>query len=224
MISGQQSNHDASASSLPGMLISSLLDGMHAAAQPLTLLRACLSKEHTRSMSQGELRKLVIQSADEVERLCSLFSYMQQLIVIESSKPKILSEQLTALFSQVIEGIELIFKESEMHLLCTMPISCPNIFIDGSRTRQALTSVLQVVHSISKISDTIEVVATCSAEIVRVTVANSQSFVPTLKTEARFRLALAEANIRSQQGRFTWRLQPFSAEIELFGPSIACGG
>ena len=221
MISERQSHRAALASSLPSVLISTLLEGMHAAAQPLTILQACLNKEHTRSMSEYELRKLTVQSANEVERLCSLFSYMQQLITIEASKSKILPEQITALLSHVIEGIELIFKESGMHLLCAMPISCPDILIDGCRTRQALSSVLQVVHSISSISDTIEIVPTCSSEMVSVTVTNLQSFVPTLKTEALFHLALAEANIRSQDGRFTWRLQPFSAEIELFRPSLA---
>jgi hypothetical protein len=36
-----------------------------------------------------------------------------------------------------------------------------------------------------------------------------------MDTEASLSMALAEANIRSQQGNLSWSLQPFGVQIEL---------
>jgi hypothetical protein len=221
MTSEREASCSAISSGMPEALIAALLDGMHAVAQPLTILRSSLCEENTRSMGEVEFRKLTVQSADEVERLCSLFSYMQHMLLVESSKPRLESERISTLLLHAIEGMELIFKDAGMLLLCTVPAACPEVLIDRSRTGEALSTVLQVAQSISNTEDTIELVATCSAEAVCVTVSSSRLPVRTLNTEARLRLALVDANIRSQQGKFTWCWQPFSAQIVFLKASIA---
>jgi hypothetical protein len=66
------------------MLCSNLSRGIHAAAQPLAVLLASLSKGHTDQLNNDELRELTASSAAEVRRVCTLFSCLQQLVMAES--------------------------------------------------------------------------------------------------------------------------------------------
>jgi RNA polymerase sigma factor (sigma-70 family) len=56
-----------------GSLCSNLSHGIHAAAQPLTILLASLNKAHTDRMNTEELRELTASSSEEVQRVCTLF-------------------------------------------------------------------------------------------------------------------------------------------------------
>jgi hypothetical protein len=72
-------------------LCSSLAQGIHAAAQPLTVLLASLSKAHTDPMNSDELRHLTASSAVEIQRVCTLFSSLQQIVMAECIQPQRIS-------------------------------------------------------------------------------------------------------------------------------------
>jgi signal transduction histidine kinase len=194
-------------------LCSNLSHGLHAAAQPLTILRASLS--NTDEMTVTDLQLLVENSAKEVERVCILFSYMQQLVTNESVKPRIAETEIISLIDEVTDGLELLFRESEIELKLVLPDVCNKVVIDGMRTRQALSSVLLLAHVISSSGDTVELTATPSSDSVQIVVTNSNRYPSILSAEARLSMALAEANIRNQQGRFQYALNPFYVCVEL---------
>src|SRR6202008_930231 len=77
------------------MLYSNLAQGIHAVAQPLAVLMASLGKAHTDLMNLDELRELTARSAAQVERACSLFGCLQQLVMAESIKPQLSPTFLT---------------------------------------------------------------------------------------------------------------------------------
>lgn len=190
--------------------------GIHAAAQPLAVLRAGLDGIHTDGMSIGELRELVASSNMEVERVCALFGFMQQIVSAVSIKPDLLETQLLPLLTHATDGVDLLFERDGMFLRSTASDTCLSALINPARTLQALSSVLLVAHSVSKPLDTIELIASSSSSgVVRVVVQNEHSYVDAMNAEQSLNMALAAANIRSQQASLSWSLQPFSVQIDL---------
>jgi hypothetical protein len=200
-------------------LCSNLSHGLHAAAQPLTILRASLS--NTDEMTLAELQLLVTNSAREVERVCTLFSYMQQLVINESVKPRIAEAEIISLIDDVTDGLDLLFRESAMALKVVLPDVCNKVVIDSVRTRQALSSVMLIAHAISNTGDTIELTASSSSDSVQIIVTNSHRNPSILNAEGRLSMALAETNIRNQRGSFQYGLNPFYVCVEL--PTIHVG-
>jgi hypothetical protein len=75
--------------------------------------------------------------------------------------------------------------------------------------------VLLIAHAISRAQDTVELIASSSANGVQIVVRNLTSSVAAMNAETSLSMAVAEANIRSQQAGFSWSLQPFNVQIDL---------
>jgi hypothetical protein len=193
-----------------------LARGLHAAAQPLAILRAGLDKSYIDTMNAQELRELAASSALEVERVCSLFSWLRQLVSVESIKPHLAETPLPPLLANAADGVNLLFERDGMTLRSTMPAGCSQVFISRERTLQALSSVLLVAHSVSHPRDTIDLTASSpSSHAARIVVQNTHSYVDALNAEQSFCMALAETNMRSQEASLSWSLRPFGVQIEL---------
>jgi hypothetical protein len=195
---------------------SSLAQGIHAAAQPLTVLLASLSKAHTDPLNTEELRQLTASSAIEIQRVCTLFSSLQQMVMAECIKPQLTPSPVLPLLTYVAEGVELLFRESSIPFHCVLPDSCPPALINHSRTTQALSRVLLVVHGLSTGGGgPVELAATSSAEAVHIVVSSHRTSKNAISPENSLSLAVAEANMRSQQAGYSMTLQPFAVHIDL---------
>jgi signal transduction histidine kinase len=189
---------------------------LHATAQPLSILRASLSNNQMDQMGIEELRELADSSGTEVERLCSLFNCLQQLVRTESTRPSLSKMAVQPLIENAIDGVDLLFKDDGIFLHSIVSGDCQPVFIDSSRTLQALSTVLLIAHAVSRREDTVEVIVSPSlSNAVRVVVRNLTSHVDAMKPEASLNMAFAETNIRSQHAGFSWSLQPFSVQIDL---------
>lgn len=197
------------------MINSSLARGIHAAAQPLAVLLASLSKEHTDRMSNEELRELTENSAVEVRRLCTLFSGLQQLVMAQSVEPQLSPTPIVPLLAHAVEGVTLLFQRDGMSLRSTVPDTCQAVLVNRTTTLQALTRVLLAAHAVSHAQDTVELIASYSPDGVQIVVRNVNSTVAAMNPETGLSMAVAEANIRSQQAGLSWSPQPFNVQIEL---------
>jgi signal transduction histidine kinase len=196
-------------------LCSQLSQGMHAAAQPLTILLSSLSKANTDQMSTAELRELTESSAVQVQRVCTLFRYLQQLLLSESARPQLCPTPILPLLAHVVEGVDLLFRKAGVSLSTSTPDNCQPVLIDRARTIQALTSVLLIAHAVSSARDTVELILTSSPDRVQIVVRNLNSPVEGMNAEGSLIMAVAEANMRSQQAGFSLSLGPFHVKIEL---------
>ena len=212
MISHTTSRESSSASET---LCSNLAQGIHAAAQPLAVLLASLSKDHTDRMNSDELRELTASSAVEVQRVCTLFSCLQQLVMTESIKPQLSPTPILPLLAYAVDGVNLLFQQDGIALSSVVPDTCPPVLIDRARTLQALSRVLLVAHRLSGAQDTIELIASPSANAVQIVVRNLHLSVAVIDAEASLSIAVAEANMRSQQAGLSLSLQPFTVRIDL---------
>lgn len=188
---------------------------MHAAAQPLTVLLASLSKGVTDEMDAGELRELTASSAVQVQRVCTLFDCLQELVNAESIEPRLSPTSILPLLDQLTDGVNLLFQHDGISLNATVPDTCQRALIDRAGTLQALSRVLLIAHAISTFGDTVELIASSSADGVRIVVRNLSSSVDLLNAEASLSIAVAEAKMRSQHAGFSWSLRPFTVQIEL---------
>jgi hypothetical protein len=212
MISHTTSSESSSASEI---LCANLAQGIHAAAQPLTVLRASLSKCNTDRMNSDELRELTASSAVQVQRVCTFFSGLQQLVMAESIKPQLSPTPVLPLIAYAVEGLDLVFQHDGITLSSVVPDTCPPVLINRARTLQALSRVLLVVHGLSGAQDVVELVASSSANAVQIVVRNLHLSVAGINPEASLSLAVAEADMRSQQAGLSLSLQPFTVRIDL---------
>jgi hypothetical protein len=216
MISKDEPRESAAKEAATAGFLSNISRGVHAAAQPLTILRASFGKDQTDRMSLTELRELTRRSALEVERACTFFNFLQQLLICESQKPQLSTMPIEPLLAYVTDGVKLWFERDGIFLRSTVADSCQPVLINRARTLQALSSVLMVAREVSHVKDTIELFATpSSSHAVKIAVRNAKAYVDAMNEEASLSLALAEANLRSQQATCSWSLQPFSVQIEL---------
>src|SRR5664279_3180694 len=100
---------------------SNISSGLHAAAQPLTVLRVSLEKSRIDGMSLSEILETATSSAFEVERVCMIFNYMQKLVVTDSKQPNLSSVLIRPLIAEVTEGVNLLFENDGMFLKSAVP-------------------------------------------------------------------------------------------------------
>jgi hypothetical protein len=212
MISHTKSSESASATEI---LCSNLAQGIHAAAQPLAVLLASLSTDHTDQMNCDELRELAASSAVEVQRVCASFSCLQQLVITESIKPEVYPNPILPLIAYAADGVNLLFQQDGIALNSVLPDTCPLALINRARTLQALSTVLLVVHRLSAAQDMVELIASSSTHAIQIIVRNLRLSVAVIDAEASLRVAVAEANMRSQQAGLSLSLQPFTVRIDL---------
>jgi hypothetical protein len=198
----------------PEALYAHLAHGLHAAAQPLTILLASLNEEHTKGMNTADLRELAASSAVEVRRVCNLFTGMQKIVLAGSLRPEVSLLSILPVLTRVAEELSPLFDKDGMSLRSQAPGSCPLVLMNRARTQQALAAVLLVARAHSHGHDTIELLATSSRQAVEIVIQNSNAFIPRLNVEADLSMALAETNIRSQRGSFSLSMQPFRVRIE----------
>ena len=204
------------------ILCSNLSMGLHAAAQPLTILRAGLGMGLSSPLSLGELRELAASSSIEVERVCGLFDYLQQLVFVASAKPSLTAAPILPLVARAVDGVCALFEQDGMVLSSMLPDACDPVLIDNVRTHRALSSVLLIVHGLSHARDTVELIVSSSPpNLIRIVVRNLNLYLDALSAEASLSMAIADANIQSQQAGFSWDLHPFSVEIEFQTVQVA---
>jgi hypothetical protein len=212
MISHTTSRESSSASE---QFCSNLAQGIHAAAQPLAVLLASLSTDHTDQMNCDELRELAASSAVEVQRVCASFSCLQQLVITESIKPEVSPTPILPLIAYAADGVNLLFQQDGIALNSVLPDTCPLALINRARTLQALSTVLLVVHRLSAAQDMVELIASSSTHAIQIIVRNLRLSVAVIDAEASLSVAVAEANMRSQQAGLSLSLQPFTVRIDL---------
>jgi hypothetical protein len=171
-----------------------LSQGLHAAAQPLTILRAGLGNARLGGMSNEE--------------------------IIE---PELIATPILPLLAHAAEGVDLLFKQSGVSLRTTVPDCIQPVLINRLKTLEVLSSLLLIAQATSRSGDAVEFIAASeSSAAVRVVIRNLNAHVADLNMEASLGLALAEANVRSQRASLDWSLQPFTVEIVF--PIAATGG
>jgi hypothetical protein len=196
-------------------LYSSLGRTLHAVAQPLTILNAALDDLRVDQLTPDAARELSKNLASEVERVCVLFNGMQGLVKIGSVKPVLHPESVYPILERAADGLNLLFESSRMVFEWSSVALLPPVLIDAERTSRALSDVLLIAHRVSNEGDRTRMITSLSAGWVQIAVESVNSNVKVLDAEARLRMDLATASMRSQHAGLVWSLKPFNVHISL---------
>jgi hypothetical protein len=168
-------------------------------------------------MTAGELRQLAASSAVEVQRVCTLFHGLQQLVMAQS-EPHLLPMPILPVLTEAIDGVNLLFQNDGICLNLKIPETSPPVLIDHSRTLHALSRVMLLAHSLSSRQDTVKLTTSQSENSIQITLANQNLTSKQISPEMNLSMAIAAAHIQRQQARFDYSWRPFRVDIE-FSPA-----
>jgi hypothetical protein len=166
-------------------------------------------------MSELQLRELIKDSSNEIERLCRYFAYMQQFVVVESEPPTCELDDIGRLVAHTFDGVDILFAEAGVQLGSQVSAGqfLP-VLVDSSRFEVALSEILLVVLRLTGQGDSVTVLQSSTQESIEVVVNRAGSSPIVMPNEMRLRMALADANLRTQRMDLKWQADPFRATIQ----------
>lgn len=189
--------------------------GLHALAQPLSVLRSVLDQNYIEELASEDLKDTVALAAREVERSCRIFSCLQQLLRIERAQAEIAACDLGLIAVRAAADVALLFTDSEMRLKTELEADSPRVQMDPEWTLQALTGLLLAVHSVARAQDTVAIeVVQAAAGVARLAVKVVDFDLDVVSQDFGLHLALAEAAMRGQRAGFRLLQKPFAVEME----------
>jgi signal transduction histidine kinase len=194
---------------------SNLNYGLHALAQPLSVLRSVLDRDCVEELDADDLKEAVATAGREVERSCKIFSCLQQLLCTETAPAEISACDLGLIAARAAADVELLFSDSRMRLKTLLETDCPRVWMDPDRTLQTLTDLLLSVHGLARAQDTVEIqVAQAAVGLVRLAVRVVDFDLDVISQDFGLHLALAETAMRGQRAGFRLLQKPFAVEME----------
>jgi signal transduction histidine kinase len=197
-----------------------LADGLHAMAQPLTVLRSSVAASAVPGITPDRHRRYLDISTQQVERACGLFECLQDLVIARQIEPDHSAVDLNELTGRVVEDQKASLQAADISLSVVKNDSLPPILGDAARTQQAFCAALKIAASISSPGDVIEVQMRVREEWVECILQNRRRHGRNLNSSQHLSLALAETNIRSQQGEYLYVVDPFCVSLALHAHNV----
>ena len=121
-----------------------MAEGLHAMAQPLTILRGALCAVSMKEAVSIEQQRYLEMSARQVTRLSNMLHTLRDVLDLDQSEPECVELDLTALIARAVEEMESTLGESGVTV--EMPeIDGPvRAWADPQKTERAVRAVLRV--------------------------------------------------------------------------------
>lgn len=192
-----------------------LADGLHALAQPLTILRSAVAMLSLADEPEAPRHRCLDISVRQVDRVCSLFTSLQNLVASRLGAADRESLDLKALLTQKVEDTASLFRARGIELALVHANPLPPALGDAQRTEEAISAVLEVALSAASQGDKIEIRTRREGNSVEVIVAGGQERGRSLNSGELLTLAVAKANLLSQHGEYRFSAEPFCVTLAL---------
>lgn len=193
-------------------LCEELGNGLHAMAQPLTVLRGALGALIMRRSPGADTDRYLELSNVQVERLCSLMSGLHGLLDAFQFDPACVQIDIWDLISPILDSI---LQDSGVQIAASKPSRRFDVIGDPTRTEHAIQAVLAAAKALSSKGDVIQVDLIPCDGFLDVTVRGRNTRGKSLSSIDCFNLSIAEAHIRSQQGLYECVADPFRVSLKL---------
>lgn len=189
--------------------------GLHAMAQPLTVLRGTLGALIMRGNQDGNSTRHLEMSNKQVDRLCELLRCMQNLLNIYQFDAA--SSHFTAwqLIAPVLEEYSSVLQDAGVRLEVSMPDQAVRAMGDPARTAQAVQAGLAAAATLSSKGDVIQLELAERSGFIEMTLENRNAHTKSLTSFDRLNLSMAEESIRSQKGCYECSENPFRVSFRL---------
>lgn len=190
-------------------------DGLHALAQPLTIVRSAIAMLAMAKESGADCSRYMELSSRQIERTCQLFASVQNLLATRTALAEPEPIDCERLLSRIVEDRFRSLDERGIQLVTTVPALPCLAFGDHHRTEQALSAAFETAVSVSSPGDVVKVDASAFDGFIEITVQCSRKLDNDLKSSDRLNLSLAKANVLGQQGRYSFTTEPFRILLAL---------
>jgi signal transduction histidine kinase len=190
-------------------------EGLHAMAQPLTILRTAVAASAAPGVDGETQRRYLDISSRQMERACGLFELLRDFVTASQVKADCAPFDLGALLATVTDDQRALIRALGATLQVATPETLPTVLGDLSRARQALLNALNLAASISDRGDVVELTVSICGEHVELIIRNDRMHGKSLKSRERLILSLAEANVLSQRGEYKFAEDPFCVRVRL---------
>jgi len=190
-------------------------DGLHALAQPLTILRSAIEMIGVSRRSGSDIERYVELSTEHIKRACELFETIQGLMMSQIEPPRKKSIDLSSLVAKLVEEKNLALQERGMEIAAALPDSSHWVAGDEERTQEAVSAALDAAVSVSAPGDVAQLHVFEADGFVEVRVLSACREKPRPNAAARLNLSLVKADILSQQGRYYFIDDPFFVSLAL---------
>ncbi len=136
-------------SSPPACPYTVLSNGMHAMAQPLTVLRGALGSWQFQGSMNEESKRYIEMSAKQIARMGELLSCMRDVLDTTEGEPKRTRIEIGELMGLVLEGMCSDLREWKGTIVRVGPSDPVYMCGDAERTERALRAAFRVLVSIS---------------------------------------------------------------------------
>jgi light-regulated signal transduction histidine kinase (bacteriophytochrome) len=192
-----------------------IADGLHAMAQPLTVLLGTLGNLKLRDRTELDHRQYLDMSTRQVDHMCGLLSSLRDLVDARLFEAKLSRIDLWETLAPIVEDHVVAHQGSGVEIRMVKPDHSVFVFGDPERTSQAFAAVLKVAASISSPGDAIQALFQKRDGNLELIVESEESHGKRLGSSDRLGLSSAAANIQSQQGRFECVENPLRVLISL---------
>jgi hypothetical protein len=192
-----------------------LADGLHAMAQPLTILRSALGLLSVSGETEAARKRYLDLSLAQINRTCSLFASMQNLVASRLEPAAGGPIDFARLLFRAVEDRTPALKQCGIGLEVKSPGALPLAFGDPYRTEQAITTALDMMPSLFPQGSKIDVSLTQSGDFVELAIGGTHEGPWKIRSSERLSLSLVKAGMLSQRGRYRLTEEPFCLTLAL---------
>lgn len=192
-------------------LLAQLADGLHAMAQPLTILRGAIGAMQLKEKGATEDWRYVDMSAAQIGRLCDMIAHLRSLLDVAQSEAVCSAQDWQELIGCVLEDYEGDLPRSGVRMVVKHPNHSMRVLADAARTEQAMRAALDMAQALASQGDEIQ----CRVLPDGLELQNEHGRGKGLNSSERLVLSFIETAIRSQQGIYEFIEDPFCLSIAL---------
>jgi predicted RNA-binding protein YlqC (UPF0109 family) len=199
----------------PSALCADLANGLHAMAQPLTVLRGALGALTLAKAFAPEQERYLEMSTRQAERLCDMMSTLQGLVHAAMFKPNRAAVDLWQVIENVLYDPDPALETAGIRIEAARSADSIRVVGDAGRMEQALRAALKTAALVSSRDRVLQVEILSRNGLVDLIVKASGNSRKSFDSSDRLTLALAEANLRSQQGMVEWSEDPLRIVLKI---------
>ncbi|MGD0482095.1 MAG: hypothetical protein ABSA42_18130 [Terracidiphilus sp.] len=191
-------------------------EGLHALAQPLTILRGALGALTMRGAVPPQAASRYLEMSNtQVDRLCNLLSGLQSLLDGVRSEPVCTEVDLWDLTVSVLENRQAELSNSLPRISLAKPDCELRVMADPARIEEALHAALNAVEAQSQSRDDICMDISRRDGFANLSLLCTRSKGEKLTAMNWLHLSAAEANVKKQHGVYACSKSPFQISIKL---------
>ena len=195
-------------------VLAQLAEGLHAMAQPLTILRGALGALQLEQGGEAENRRYVEMSNVQTGRLCRLLTNLRSLIEFAQFPAVCESVDLFELAEQIVADNTGLFRDAGVQVTLNKRSGNTAVALgDSARTEQAMRSGLDTAIELAAVGDEIRWQILPDGFVLE----NEHAHGKRLSSPAHVALSVVETAILSQRGTCTAIEDPFCLSIRLPG-------